>query len=438
VALPRRHDNVAAINTPNRVNLDFVDLLYAVPVAGLATRVGESDIEHLGASTWSDIGLALVALTLGWIGHHSNRRRREDEAPDPPWANQRPFWEGSFVQFWIEVLVIGAYFALSARLSLPLRPPAHPGALNGQVEWKAWWLLGLFVAYLAWDVVDVRLASARAGDKRTVAPFRYKRWGKRATEGGVVTALFIVIFIAVLCSAPGGPYRTLPFDLVCLLLLYIYRVGQHAWIGAGPPTRLTRARVAVLAIVGLVVVLWLTGVLWWMFSAERVPMVISRLRPAVGPASGETSVAATGEYFDEHGTAFTFGAVRATSVICKSATECTLVTPALQLTASKAAEVDVVASLRDGDAKSNAFHYTYRRVPLEHVDHVLVELSQHGRALLRHRLGLACRNDDLNGLLEPGSASPPSVQTFATDRCPRLHLRVTRAIGTVFVAHRVG
>jgi hypothetical protein len=30
------------------------------------------------------------------------------------------------------------------------------------------------------------------------------------------------------------------------------------------------------------------------------------------------------------------------------------------------------------------------------------------------------------------------VQTFATDRCHRLHLRVTRAIGTVFVAHRVG
>jgi hypothetical protein len=294
------------------------------------------------------------------------------------------------------------------------------------------------VAYLAWDVVDVHLASARAGDKRTVAPFRYKRWRKRATEGGVVTALFIVIFIAVLCSAPGGPYRTLPFDLVCLLLLYIYRVGQHAWIGAGPPTRLTRARVAVLAIVALVVVLWLTGVLWWVFSAERVPMVISRLRPAYGPASGETTVAATGEYFDEHGTAFTFGAVRATSVICKSATECTLVTPALQLTASKAAEVDVVASLRDGDAKSNAFHYTYRRVPLEHVAHVLVELSQHGRALLRHRLGPACRNDDLNGLLEPGSASPPSVQTFATDRCPRLHLRVTHAVGTVFVAHRVG
>jgi hypothetical protein len=412
---------MAANNTPNRVNLDFVDLLYAVPVAALATRVGESDIEHLGASTWADIGLALVALTLGWIGHHSNRRRREDEAPDPPWLHERPFWEGSFVQFWVEVLVIGAYFAL-----------------NGQVEWKGWWLLGLFLAYLAWDVVDVCVAYARAGDKRTVAPLSYKDWGKRATEGGVVTALFIIVFIAVLCSAPGGPYRTLPFDLVCLLLLYLYRVGQHAWIGAGPPTRLTRARVAVLALVALVVVLWLTGALWWMFSAERVPMVISRLRPAHGPASGETSVAATGEYFDEHGTTFTFGAVRATSVTCKSATECTLLTPALQITASKAAVVDVVASLRDGDAKSNAFRYTYRRVPLEHVDRVVVELSQHGRALLRHRLGPACRNDDLNGLLEPGSASPPSVQTFATDRCPRLHLRVTRAIGTVLVAHRVG
>ncbi|HWY90122.1 MAG TPA: IPT/TIG domain-containing protein [Solirubrobacteraceae bacterium] len=447
---------MTANNTPNRVNLDFVDLLYAVPVAALATRVGESNIEHLSASTWGDIGLALFALTLGWIGHHSNRQRRDEEAPDPDYRHEQPFIDGSFFQFCVEVFVIGAYFALSARLSLPGRP----APLNGELEWKAWWLLGLFALYLVWDVLDIWIAMRRAkradSEASEAAPAPapatcnapraaatgddYRKWADRAFHGLLGTALFLVVFGAVRLSVSGGPYRTLVFDVICIVLLYLYRVGQHAWIGAAAPgaKHPTRTRAVIIAGVAFVVLLWATGVLSSWFSAERVPMVIRRLRPAHGPASGDTSIAATGEYFDEHGTTFTLGAVRATDVTCKSATECTLVTPALQLTASKAAVVDVVASLRDGDAKSNAFHYTYRRVPLEHVDRVVVELSQHGRALLRHRLGPACRNDDLNGLLEPGSASPPSVQTFATDRCPRLHLRVTRAIGTVFVAHRVG
>jgi hypothetical protein len=461
VALQSAANSVTANNTPNRVNLDFVDLLYAVPVAGLATRVGESDIEHLSASTWADIGLALFALTLGWIGHHSNRQRRDEEAPDPDYRHEQPFIDGSFFQFWVEVFVIGAYFALSARLSLPGRPMP----LNGELEWKAWWLLGLFALYLVWDVLDIWIAKRRAkradreADEAPAAPAAageepaagatsdalraaatgYRKWAKRASRGLVGTALFVAVFGVVRLSVSGGPYRTFTFDVICIVLLYLYRVVQHAWIGAAEPgakhSNCTRA----LIIAAFVCVL-LIGALGWLsswFSAHREAMIIGRLRPSHGYVTGHTPVTMTGEYFDEHATTVRVGGKRATSVHCVSDTQCTFVTPAGSLTRGRPNEV-AVASLRGGKAKSKAARFTYEPVPRTNAVHVRVELTRRGRVVLRRRLGPRCHNDDLQGILAAGSSRPPVVLTFATDRCPRVHLRVTRAIGTVFVAHRVG
>jgi hypothetical protein len=426
---------VAVTQTPNRVNLDFVDLLYAVPVAALATRVGESDIEHLSSSTWGDIGLALIALTLGWIGHHSNRWRRDEEAPDPNWLHERPFTDGSFWQFWIEVLVIGAYFALSARLSLPGRP----GTLSGQLQWKAWWLLGLFGLYLLWDTLDATIAYRRARRALREHPSDdqpYTKWARRATHGGVGTALFVPVFVVVRLSVSGGPYRTLPFDLTCIGLLYAYRISQHAWIHAASSTRPTRARAVVLTGVALVLLLWVTGALSWAFSARRESMMIRSLQPSHGPVTGRTPVVATGEYFDKRRTTFRFGTKNATKVRCESDTRCSLVAPVSRLKRGQSGKVGVVASLSGGEAKSKAAAFFYDRAPQKDVP-VQVEMTPRGRVLLRRRLGPSCHNDDLQGLLASGSARPPLVLTFATADCRRLHLRVTPAIGIVLVTHRV-
>jgi hypothetical protein len=200
---------------PDRVALSFVDLLYAVPVAALATRVSETHLKGVSLSGWTDIGLALVALTLGWIGHHTNRLRRQKMAPEPS-IPTAPFTELRFVQFFFEVFIIGVYFALSTRLRLP----GSPGVAMPELHWKASWLLALFVLYLCWDVLDITIAKKRGKHE----------WETRACWGAKVTGLFIVVFGVGRLLTPADAHSAAPFDIICIFALYGYRVAQQCVI----------------------------------------------------------------------------------------------------------------------------------------------------------------------------------------------------------------
>jgi hypothetical protein len=423
-----------ADRTPNRVNLDLVDLLYAVPVAALATRVGETELVQVGASAWADIVLALVALTLGWVGHHTNRWRRDKDAPDPSWLHENAFTEGAFWQFWLEVFVIGAYFALSTRLSLP----GHSRVSS--FHWKGSWIVALFGLYVLWDAADIattKMRAKRARRDETREADCYKSWAKRAWHGAIVTALFLLVFGAVRWRAPAGSYSTVPFDATCIVLLYAYRVAQQVWIRAfwgvsykdGPRPTKTRLVVAagVLACVILVIALAGAGVLSDLFSLRREPMVISHLRPSHGPATGGTPVVIDGEFFERGRTAFRVGKLNAPRVRCQSDTSCTLVTPP-----GPVGVAGVTASLRgdgsESSRSSEAARFTYVSPRREAVQ---VELTPRGRLVLRQRLGAGCRNDDLHGRLIAGPSSAPLVLSFATANCRRLRVRVTPNLGAV-------
>jgi hypothetical protein len=428
----------SASSDPNRVNLDLVDLLYAVPVAALATRVGETELEHISAAAWADIILALVALTLGWVGHHTNRWRRQKEAPDPERLHERPFTEGSFWQFWIEVFVIGVYFALTTRLSLPGHSRVHT------LHWKGSWIVVLFLLYLIWDGADIWISFMRAKAAEKDEPGagkQYKRWRERATHGALVTFLFLLVFFAVRLCAPAGSYSTVWFDATCILLLYLYRVAQQLWIHAfwgiswdkDPPhgglaRPLVLAGVAVLLIA--VGVLAVTGVLHELFTHRREPMVIDRLKPARGPTTGGTSVGVTGEFFEPgSATRFRVGTQRATSARCPSTTSCTFVTPP-----GPAGKAQVIALLRGGRAKSSTkkpHAFTYVAPAREAVR---VELTARGRRVLRRQLGAGCRADDLDGRLLGGPSSAPLVLAFATGECHRLLMHLPRTFGAVYAA----
>jgi hypothetical protein len=192
--------------------LSYIDLLYAVPVAGLATRLGSAPPSNVSAAGWFDVAVALSAVTLGWVGHHINRQLLPEAAQQR--GIERPFTTARFPQLVVEILIIGAYFALVMLAVL------H-GSPGSQLP-KAIWLAVAFGLYLVWDLLDIGVA-------KSLLP---RPWIKRATTGMHVTATFLLLFAAVVAVAAllgGHPPQAMvmAFDGVVILLLYLYRVVQE-------------------------------------------------------------------------------------------------------------------------------------------------------------------------------------------------------------------
>jgi hypothetical protein len=198
------------------VGLSFLDLLYAVPVADIATRVANTHLHHVTPSGWTDVALALTAVTFGWIGHHKNRNLKRER-----WTGLDPadpsFTQPRFLQFVVEILIIVAYFALAAHPAL-----TADARLGSPSElWEAGWLAGVFCLYLVWDVLDVRIARRAKEDD----------WADRATCGGIVTLWFVGVFAIFLLVAWTGrhhpPHSVVLFDVLAIVCLYLYRATQE-------------------------------------------------------------------------------------------------------------------------------------------------------------------------------------------------------------------
>src|SRR6266550_3930408 len=165
--------NDVSTKPADSVSLSFLDLLYAVPVADVAMRVSGTELKDMPPQGWGDIGLVLVAIVLGWIGHHRNR-----ELAPRKRAGEFEFGTLRFLQFIFEVLVILVYFALAVRIELP----SHGGTPDPSASWQTLWLVILFGLYLGWDTLDISIATGNS------------KWQTRARKGRNVTASFLVVF----------------------------------------------------------------------------------------------------------------------------------------------------------------------------------------------------------------------------------------------------
>jgi hypothetical protein len=223
---------------PDPVGLSFIDLLYAVPIADLATRISATHLHHITATGWLDLAVVFLAITFGWIGHHSNRRLMPDSMQAARQASQTPFFEARFVQFLVEVLIIVAYFALGQRVKLP----EGAGVGEGSELWKAEWLLGIYFLYLVWDGLDICITvklrdeiknkpdpeadEAKKAKEHDVASL--EAWEKRAKSGGKVTLAFAILFAISLAAAYGRWLGSIvAFDIIAMVALYTYRVVQQ-------------------------------------------------------------------------------------------------------------------------------------------------------------------------------------------------------------------
>jgi hypothetical protein len=89
-------------------------------------------------------------------------------------------------------------------------PPPAEGWLTGL-------LLAIFVLYLAWDGLDIRLAGS-------------SRWLKPARDGARVTLTFLAligaIFIVTVIEHPKTAVPVTVLNAALVILLYVYRVAQ--------------------------------------------------------------------------------------------------------------------------------------------------------------------------------------------------------------------
>jgi hypothetical protein len=204
------------IGSDSESGLDFIDLLYAVPVVTLADRVNSAGLDRIRWVGWADIAVALAAITFGWLGHHTNRQRVPTEAKEA--SQLSPFTTPRFWQLVVEILVVVVYFVIVMDIALPRQLGVNvPTTLA-----KARWLTVLFVIYIAWDILDVQIAKKY--------PW-YALWKDRAKRGSFVTLAFVGVFAMFFAVAAvdrvDRSRLVIVFDLAALVCLYAYRVIQQ-------------------------------------------------------------------------------------------------------------------------------------------------------------------------------------------------------------------
>lgn len=220
--------------TKSLPGLSLLDFLYALPVADLAMRVSGAQWRRVPMASWGCLAVSVAVIILSWIGYHQNRH---DVAAMTGRGDigEFGFWDLRFVQFLIEIAIIGVYFLLGLGIDLPTegrgRGKDHVVEQSSAL-WPASFLVVIFVLYLAWDCLDIRIASKNkkgiASDKAGLGatePWReHARCGRKVTLAFLVW--FAVVLLVVLLWRPVNSGTIFAVDVILILSLYVYRVIQ--------------------------------------------------------------------------------------------------------------------------------------------------------------------------------------------------------------------
>jgi hypothetical protein len=137
------------------------------------------------------------------------------------------FFSPRFVQFMLEIGIIGLYFMMGLHLELPQKTgPVPPPDLS----WLLASLLLVFAAYLVWDLLDILIA-CMPPDENNNKNWSYSAFAKSATIGAVVTLAVTIataVCYAIVRSAhPAGQRAVLVWCLALIAVAYGYRVAQE-------------------------------------------------------------------------------------------------------------------------------------------------------------------------------------------------------------------
>jgi len=220
---PQAGQDDPAGTVPAVDQLTFLDLLYSVPIGDLAVRVSGAQLRLITPADWSALAVVLAVIVLSWIGLHKDRAITADENHPDSRIGDIGFARIEFAQFLIEVAIIGLYFAMGLTLQLPTA--SRPATPLPSESWLTAFLLLIFIAYLAWDLIDIRRAS-----KAVASRVADREWPDRARKGRSVTLFSLPAWIAIYVAVRLAPPRAAPWvvglNVLLVALLYAYRVAQ--------------------------------------------------------------------------------------------------------------------------------------------------------------------------------------------------------------------
>jgi len=182
-------------------------------------RVSGAKLNLVSAADWSALAMILTTIVLSWIGVHKDRADlAEGQKNKRDVIGEFPFWGLRFVQFVVEVAIIGLYFVMGLNLKLP--PPDRLAVIPPSEGSLTEVLLWIFAAYLVWDILDVWLARHPGN----------LVWRDTAAAGRAVTFPFLiavaVIYLMISLTHPRTAQSVVWWNLVLIALLYTYRVAQ--------------------------------------------------------------------------------------------------------------------------------------------------------------------------------------------------------------------
>jgi hypothetical protein len=195
--------------------LSFLDLLYAVPVADLAMRVSGAELHRVPLADWLALAVILATIVLSWIGLHKNRAAMATTV-GRTLIGQIDFLQLRFIQFLIEVAIVGLYFTMGLELRFPTsQSPAIPAAPE---EWITAILVLVFAAYLVWDLIDIWEARG--------AP----TWCGQAKAGTRVTLVFLTLsagfYVMAFLTNHRAGWTVALLNIGLIVFLWAYRVAQ--------------------------------------------------------------------------------------------------------------------------------------------------------------------------------------------------------------------
>src|ERR1022692_1067674 len=226
-----------ALDEDARVGLSFTTIGYGVVLVAVFPTVPLSGI---GVAGWFHLGLAAFMLIVSYIGYYGNRVKYA--------AWKVSFFNFPLLQYIVSFVILFLYWELG--ITVPKRD--SPSTLTSE----AIIVLIVFVAYLAWDCLEVAVQesgryldklknTAHSGKLPPLAQEYNKRPGRRlirtrsrwfakdARAGRLITFGYTLLsafgLIVIISYHLRGTTAAVTVDSIYILGLFAYRYSQWKW-----------------------------------------------------------------------------------------------------------------------------------------------------------------------------------------------------------------
>lgn len=200
--------------------MGFIELLFALVIAEIATRIGEMTFRNIWPRDypflWSQLGLALAVVTTSWVYWKNSK------APGNV-THLTSIFSMEYLVLLTDVAILISYYGLVTGASIPeiASPATDLPKHNASV-----WMTVIFALYYAWDVFVYALMPLRDRPSKHSDGFLERirmYWSKTFLSGGATVLCALSTY--ALWNLNGALTLTMKHANLALLL-FAYRASQ--------------------------------------------------------------------------------------------------------------------------------------------------------------------------------------------------------------------